>query len=256
MLLRHRTVTTSPLSSTPLPLFHHCRSMARPGHQVPRPGRAAFARRGGEVGEPPEHPLPHGLNSSGGVPEPDGPASGDGSVGGDGGGVARVGEVGGVVSVYGASGPWGRPRGPMEMCAVQRITGAPMGPETTVMRHSSSSSSLPSSSLDGSMTRALGLVQLGWGNPNCGWHTTSPGDPMERRRGPRAPSDGKPIGQGKGTGTSPTHDSVAWPKAAVVVVVQGRVWAVVAPSSMATMAAVAWRCNCMNQCKDQIGKSS
>jgi hypothetical protein len=56
--------------------------------------------------------LPHGLNSSGGVPEPDGPASGDGSVSGGGDGAARVGEVGevdDVVSVRGASGPWGRP---------------------------------------------------------------------------------------------------------------------------------------------------
>jgi hypothetical protein len=66
--------------------------------------------------------LPHGLNSSGGVPEPDGPTSGDGSVSGDGGGAARVGEVGevdDVVSIRGASGPWGRSRGPMEMHTVR-----------------------------------------------------------------------------------------------------------------------------------------
>jgi hypothetical protein len=37
--------------------------------------------------------LPHRLNKSDGVPEPDGPASGDGSVGGGRGGAARVGEV-------------------------------------------------------------------------------------------------------------------------------------------------------------------
>jgi hypothetical protein len=49
--------------------------------------------------------LPHGLNRSGGIPEPDGLALVDGSV--DGGGVARdgAGEVG-VMVVRGASGPW------------------------------------------------------------------------------------------------------------------------------------------------------
>jgi hypothetical protein len=62
--------------------------------------------------------LPHGLNRSGGVPEPDRPASGDGSAGGggDGSGAARVGDV---VSVCGTSGPWGRPHGPMEMRVVR-----------------------------------------------------------------------------------------------------------------------------------------
>jgi hypothetical protein len=92
--------------------------------------------------------LPHRLNSSGGVPESDGPASADGSAYGDGGGVARVGDVDeddDVESVRGASGPWGRPRGPTEMCAVRWIAGAPLGPVITVMRHSSPSS-LPSSS--------------------------------------------------------------------------------------------------------------
>jgi hypothetical protein len=60
--------------------------------------------------------LPHGLNRSGDVLEPDGLASGDGSTGGDDGGVARVSEVGedgGEGSVRGASGPWGQPLGPM-----------------------------------------------------------------------------------------------------------------------------------------------
>jgi hypothetical protein len=90
--------------------------------------------------------LPHGLNRSDGVPEPDGSASGDGSTD-DGGGAARdgVGEDGGVVAVHGASGPKGWPRGPMEMRAFWRIIGAPTRPVTTVMRWLSSSSS-PSSS--------------------------------------------------------------------------------------------------------------
>jgi hypothetical protein len=58
--------------------------------------------------------LPHILNRSDGAPEPDGPASIDGSA--DGGGTVRegVGEVGGMV-VLGVSGPWGQPRGPMEI---------------------------------------------------------------------------------------------------------------------------------------------
>jgi hypothetical protein len=58
-----------------------------------------------------------------------------------------VGEVGGMVAVLRASGPWGRPLGPMEMRVVQRIAGAPTGPVTTeIWRSSSSSSSPPSSS--------------------------------------------------------------------------------------------------------------
>jgi hypothetical protein len=49
--------------------------------------------------------LPHGHNKSGGILEPNRPASGDGSAGG-GGGAARdgVGEVGGVVVVHGVLG--------------------------------------------------------------------------------------------------------------------------------------------------------
>jgi hypothetical protein len=45
--------------------------------------------------------LLHGLNRSGGVPEPNGLASGDGSTDG---GTARVSEVSGVVAVCGTSG--------------------------------------------------------------------------------------------------------------------------------------------------------
>jgi hypothetical protein len=66
--------------------------------------------------------LSHRLNSSSGVSEPDGSTLGDGSTGGGSGGAARVSEVsedGGVVSVSGASGPWGWPRGPTEMHVVQ-----------------------------------------------------------------------------------------------------------------------------------------
>jgi hypothetical protein len=84
--------------------------------------------------------LPHGLNRSCGVSEPDEPTSVDGSVdGGGGGGAARVGEVGegsGVGFVQGASGPWGQPLGPMVMRAVRRTAGTPMGPMTTVIRRS------------------------------------------------------------------------------------------------------------------------
>jgi hypothetical protein len=73
----------------------------------------------------------------------------DESTGGSSGGAARVGEVGeggSDGSVRGASGPWGQPRGLMEMRAIRQVAGAPTGPVTTVMRRSSSSSSLPSSS--------------------------------------------------------------------------------------------------------------
>jgi hypothetical protein len=52
----------------------------------------------------------------------------------------------GVDLVCGASGPWGWPRGPTEMRVIRRITDAPTSPVTIVMRHSSSSSSLRSSS--------------------------------------------------------------------------------------------------------------
>jgi hypothetical protein len=91
--------------------------------------------------------LLHELFRFGGIPESEGPTSLEGSD--DGGGVARDGvdEVGGVVAVRGASGPWGWPRGPMEIHVIWRITGAP-GPVITVMRRGSlSSSSSPSSPL-------------------------------------------------------------------------------------------------------------
>jgi hypothetical protein len=75
---------------------------------------------------------------------------------------------------------------------------------------------------DGLMMRACGSVQPGWGNPNRGPHTVVPDDPMERRRGPRAPSAGTPAGLGKGMGATPPRGGVARPKAAVVVELQGR----------------------------------
>jgi hypothetical protein len=91
--------------------------------------------------------LPHRLLRSGGGPESKGSASLEGSTNG-GGGAARdaVGEVGSMVAVCGANGPWDWPRGPTVMRVVRRIIGAPTGPVTTVMWRSSSSSSPPSSS--------------------------------------------------------------------------------------------------------------
>jgi hypothetical protein len=65
------------------------------------------------------------------------------------------------------------------------------------------------------MTKGHGPVQPGWDNPNRGWHTAHPDDPLDGRQGPRAPSVGTPAGQGKGTGAAPTHDGVARLKAAM-----------------------------------------
>jgi hypothetical protein len=45
---------------------------------------------------------------------------------------------------------------------------------------------------------------------------------MERRKGPRAPSVGKPTDQGKGMEASPTRDSVAHMKVTIAVVVSGQ----------------------------------
>jgi hypothetical protein len=66
--------------------------------------------------------LPHGLNRSDGAPEPDGPASVDGSIGGGAAMREGVNEVSGVV-VLSANGPWGWPHGPMEILAVRWVTG-------------------------------------------------------------------------------------------------------------------------------------
>jgi hypothetical protein len=112
--------------------------------------------------------LPHRLFRSGGVQETKGPTSLEGSAGG-GPAVARegVGEVGSVVVVCGASGPWSRPCGLMDMCAIRCITDAPMEPMTTEIRCLSSSSSPPSSSPhrlddDGSW---IGATRLGQSQP-------------------------------------------------------------------------------------------
>jgi hypothetical protein len=104
--------------------------------------------------------LPHKLFRSGGIPESEGPASLEGSAGGVGAAREGVSEVGVVVVVRGTSGPWGRPRGPMEICAVQCIVGAPTGSVTTVMQRVMSSSS-SFSPPDDSMTRAHASVQPG-----------------------------------------------------------------------------------------------
>jgi hypothetical protein len=49
VLLRHRIVPASSLSSASLPFFHHRR--------VPRPRRMTFVGWGDEAGKPPEHPV-------------------------------------------------------------------------------------------------------------------------------------------------------------------------------------------------------
>jgi hypothetical protein len=74
-------------------------------------------------------------------------------------------------------------------------------------------------------------------------------NPMEGRRGPRAPSAGKPASQGKGMEPSPTHGGVARPKAAVGVVVQGRV-----PGDGGAVLHDDYGGNRMKQGKDHIGK--
>jgi hypothetical protein len=65
-------------------------------------------------------------------------------------------------------------------------------------------------------------VQPGWDNPNCGQHTAHPDDPLDGRRGPRAPTNGSPAGRGKGTGATPTLSGVERSKATMVVEMQGR----------------------------------
>jgi hypothetical protein len=124
--------------------------------------------------------LPYKLLRYGGVPEPGGPVSVIGSI--DGGGTTRegVGEVGGVV-VLGASAPWGRPRGPVEILVIQWVNDACTRSVTTEIKWGSSSSSSPSAS----------PIDLMIGNG----HTIGLDDPMERRRGLRVPSGGTPAGR-------------------------------------------------------------
>jgi hypothetical protein len=111
-----------------------------------------------------------------------------------------------LVAVLGASDPWGRPLGPMEMRVVRCITGAPTGSVTTEICRSSSSSS-PSPSPDGPMTMGHGPMQPGWDNPNRGWHTTRPDDPFDGRWGPRKRSIHRPVG---GMGRGQLQHSPVW----------------------------------------------
>jgi hypothetical protein len=69
------------------------------------------------------------------------------------------------------------------------------------------------------MRKGHGPVQPGWGNPNFGRHMTLPDDPLDGRRGPRAPLVGTSAGRGKGTGDAPTRGGVAQLKAVAAVVV-------------------------------------
>jgi hypothetical protein len=164
-----------------------------------------------------------------------------------------VNEVGGVVAVCGASGPWSWPRGPIEIRTIRRITDAPTGPVTTVMRRPSSSSSPPPPPLDSMMTIARAPVQPGWGNaPNRGRHTTGPDDPMVRCRGLRAPSAGMPAGQLKGTGS--LQHARAW-RAQRLWWCGGRDWATVVPATTTTTI-VAWAGDRVHQGHDQVGKFS
>jgi hypothetical protein len=55
-----------------------------------------------------------------------------------------------------------------------------------------------------------GPVQPSWDNPNCGWHTAHPDDPLDGHQGLRASTAGSPAGRGKGMGATPTLYGVAW----------------------------------------------
>jgi hypothetical protein len=58
------------------------------------------------------------------------------------------------------------------------------------------------------MTKGHGPVQLCWDNPNRERHTAHPNDPLDGRRGPKAPSTGSSPCRGKGTRTTPTLDGM------------------------------------------------
>jgi hypothetical protein len=72
------------------------------------------------------------------------------------------------------------------------------------------------------MMMGHGLVQPGWDNPSRGRHTAHPDDHLDGRRGPRAPTAGSPVDQGKGMGAASTLGNVAWLEAAVAVAMQGQ----------------------------------
>jgi hypothetical protein len=67
--------------------------------------------------------LPHGFVRSGGVLDPDRPASLGGGAGAGGAAREGVSEAGGMV-VLAASGPWGRPRGPMIIFIIRQVSEA------------------------------------------------------------------------------------------------------------------------------------
>jgi hypothetical protein len=191
------------------------RSPARPGIESHDPGTRPLPDGAAWWANQQSSRLPHRFFRSDGVPEPEGPASLERIAGGSPDAVRKgISKIGGMVVVHGASGPWGRPHGLMEMRAVRRITDSPMGPVTTEMWHSSSSSR--PSPPNGLMMKGHGPVQPSWDNPNRGWHTAHPDNPLDGCRGPRAPSTDSSVGWGKGTGAAPTLNGVAWLKVAVV----------------------------------------
>jgi hypothetical protein len=74
--------------------------------------------------------------------------------------------------------------------------------------------------------------------------TPPPHDPLDGRRGPRAPSNGTSAGRGKGTGAAPTCGGVARPEATV------------APATMTTAVVVAWANDFVQKRPDEIGECS
>jgi hypothetical protein len=88
--------------------------------------------------------LPHGLFRFGGVLDANGLALLGGGAGTGGTAMEGVSEAGSMV-VLSASGPWGLPRGPMEILAVRRVNDPCTRSEMTEI-HWGSSSSSPSAS--------------------------------------------------------------------------------------------------------------
>jgi hypothetical protein len=84
-----------------------------------------------------------------------------------------------VLAVCGASGSWGRLR--------RLLLFLPPPP-------------------DGSMMKGHGPMQPDRDNPNHGWHTAHLDDPLDGRRGLRAPSTSMSTGQGKG----PLQHTTVW----------------------------------------------
>jgi hypothetical protein len=171
--------------------------------------------------------LPHILFRFGGVSESEGLASLEGSA--SGGGTSRdgVGEVGGVVSSCGASGPWGRPHGPMEIRVVRHITSAPTGPMTTLMSRASSSSSPPPPPppSDDPMTMACASVQPDRDLPQLWTAHGRPRRPYGEVSGFKGSIGRYADRLREGDGVVLTCEGVAWLKAVVVVEAgTGRWW--------------------------------